>query len=183
MVHAGKALIDPHFIFTKIGLGPGMRVADFGCGRTGHFIFSAARAVGERGVVYAVDIVKNILESLKSRVRSEGYDNIQLVWSNVEASGKTPIPPASLDVCFMVNLMFLLHDRAGAMTEAARLLKSGGQLVVVEWEKPLGAVGPTPGQLVAAEQILPAAETRGLSLADHFAAGEYHYCLVFKKNL
>ena len=70
MSHSGTALIDPYKIFEKISLGHGMRVADLGCGRTGHFIFPTARVVGESGVVYAVDIMKDILESIKSRVRT-----------------------------------------------------------------------------------------------------------------
>ena len=41
--HVGKALIDPYPIFEAIGLAPGERVADLGCGRTGHFVFPASR--------------------------------------------------------------------------------------------------------------------------------------------
>ena len=80
MSHSGTALIDPYKIFERISLSAGERVADLGCGRTGHFVFPAVKVVGEKGIVYAVDVVKNILESIKSMARSGGFDNIQTVY-------------------------------------------------------------------------------------------------------
>lgn len=181
MVHAGKALIDPYIIFEKIKLGPGMRAADLGCGRTGHFIFSAAKVVGDTGMVYAVDVMKEILESLKGRIRSEGYDMIQPVWSNVELVGKTPIPSATLDICFLVNSLFLMRDKLGALTEATRLLKSGGLLVVVDWAKKLGPLGPAPEEQVTPEALQTLARRCNVQLVDSVSPGEYHYCLIFQK--
>jgi ubiquinone/menaquinone biosynthesis C-methylase UbiE len=78
---AGTALINPQEIFTKVGLASGMRIADLGCGRTGHFIFTAAHNVGATGMVYAIDIQRDVLETLQNRIRAEGFDNIQTVWS------------------------------------------------------------------------------------------------------
>ncbi len=160
-----------------------MRVADLGCGRTGHFIFSASRAVGETGVIYAIDVMKDILESIKSRVRSEGYDNIQTVWADIEATGKVPIPEKSLDVCFFVNVLFMLKNKKGAIGEATRLLKKNGFLVIVDWAKQLGTLGPTADMAVKPEEIKVLAEESGLTLIEQCAGGEYHFCLIFKKEL
>ena len=142
MSHSGTALIDPYKIFEKISLAEGQRVADLGCGRTGHFVFPAVKIVGDKGVVYAVDIIKNVLDSIKSMARSEGYDSVQTVWSDIELPGKTPIPAGSLDACFYVNVLFQLKNKVGAIKEAVRLLKKGGYLVVVDWAKKLGMLGP-----------------------------------------
>jgi ubiquinone/menaquinone biosynthesis C-methylase UbiE len=57
MAHSGTVLIDPYKIFEKISLSVGQRVADLGCGRTGHFVFPAVKTVGDTGIVYAVDVV------------------------------------------------------------------------------------------------------------------------------
>ncbi len=46
---------DPEQIFDMIGLAPGMIFVDMGCG-DGYFALPAARRVGNRGRVYAVDI-------------------------------------------------------------------------------------------------------------------------------
>lgn len=182
MAHAGTALVDPYPIFEKISLTSGMRVADLGCGRTGHFVFPASRVVGDTGIVYAVEIVKNILESIQSRVRSEGYHNVQTVWSNIELAGKIPVPAGSLQACFLVNVLFLVTNKVDTLTEATRLVEPGGSVVVVDWARRLGPLGPPPEQMVAPEMIISLAEKVGLELVDKLSPGDYHYCLIFKKK-
>lgn len=181
MQHSGTALIDPYKIFEKISLSAGKRVADLGCGRTGHFVFPAGKIVGDKGVVYAVDVVKNILESIKSLARSEGYDNIQTVWSDIELPGKTPIPDNSLDACFYVNVLFQLKNKAVAIKEATRMLKKGGYLVVVDWAKRLGALGPAEGSMLSPDELLKLAALENLKFVDKTLPGEYHYALIFEK--
>src|SRR3989344_1091296 len=181
MSHAGTALIDPYKIFARISLSEGQRVADLGCGRTGHFVFPAIKVVGEKGVVYAVDVVKNILDSIKSMARSEGYDNVQTVWSDIEFLGKTPIPDNSLDACFYVNVLFQLKNKAGAIKEATRMLKPGGYLVVVDWAKKLGMLGPSEGLMLSPDELERLATSENLKLVDKILPGEYHYSLIFEK--
>src|SRR3989338_5582112 len=159
-----------------------MRVAEMGCGRTGHFVFLASRVVGDKGIVYAIDIIKDILENIKSRVRSEGYDNVQTIWSDIELPGKTPIPEGSLDVCFYVNVMFLLKHRTEALEEARRLLKNGGFLNIVDWAKKLCPLGPDSTQMTEPSHMVKIAEDLGFELVDKTPAGEYHYSLIFKKS-
>lgn len=182
MAHSGTALVDPYIVFEKIALAPGMRVADLGCGRTGHFVFSASRVVGDKGIVYAVEIVKNILESIKSRCRSEGYNNVQAIWSDIELVGKTPIPAASLQACFLVNVLFLVKDKLATLREAARLVQSGGVIVVVDWQKKLGPLGPSPELLVEAEAVSSVAAQAGLNETQRFFLSDYHYCLILEKR-
>mgnify|MGYP000110679399 CR=1 FL=1 len=181
MAHSGTALIDPYKIFEKISLAEGNRVADLGCGRTGHFVFPAVKVVGEKGIVYAVDVVKNILESIKSLARSGGIENVQTIWSDIELPGKTPIPANSLDACFCVNVLFQLKNKAGAITEAARILKKGGYLVVVDWARKLGTLGPDPQIMVNPEELIKRAAAQQLRLMSRVTPGDYHYGLIFEK--
>jgi len=181
MPHAGRALIDPFRIFKKIGLKEGMRVADMGCGRTGHFVFPAARIVGKTGVVYAVDVLKDVLENINGWVRSQSWDNIQTIWSDIELLNKTPIPQKSLDVCFFMNVLFTIKNKVAALSEAARLLKDDGRIVVVDWSKKLGTLGPTPDTMAEPKKIVEIAAQCGLSLVENIPVSDYHYCLIFKK--
>lgn len=158
-----------------------MRVADLGCGRTGHFVFPVSHLVEDTGVVYAVDVMKDILESIKSRVRSGGYGNVQTIWSDVELLGKTPIPSESLDVCFITNVLFQVKDKNSTLSEAVRLLKKGGKLVVVDWAKNLGPLGPQAEKKVPVETVIDLGLKAGLQKFDSFPAGDYHYCLVMIK--
>ncbi len=182
MSSAGISLINPHLVFEKISLSEGMRVADFGCGRTGHFVFSASRVVGEKGIVYAVDIMKDVLESLKSRLRSEGYGNVETVWSDIERPGKTAIAPGSLDVCFIVNVLCQVHDRSAVLAEASRLLKPGGLLAITEWARPLGPLGPGEGKLLTPEALSALGLDAQLERVSSFELGDYHYCLILSRK-
>lgn len=181
MSHSGTALIDPYKIFERISLSAGQRVADLGCGRTGHFVFPAAKKVTDKGVIYAVDVVKNILESIKSTARSEGLDNVQTIWSDIELPGKTPIPDGSLDVCFYVNVLFQLKNKEGALKEGARMLKKGGYLVVVDWAKKLGTLGPSAELMVNPDAIVNLAAAQNLKFIDQMFPGDYHFSLIFEK--
>jgi len=182
MSHSGTALVDPYKIFDKILLSEGMRVADLGCGRTGHFVFPAAQIVGAKGIVYAVDVIKDVLESVRSMARGEGCDNVQTIWSDIERLGKTPIAESSLDVCFFVNVLFQLKDKTGAVKEASRLLKKDGFMVVVDWAKKLGFLGPSPELMLNPEKISALAAQENFKFIDRVVVGDYHYSLIFQKN-
>lgn len=182
MTHSGTALLDPTKVFAKVGLAAGMRVADFGCGRTGHFVFPAAKIIGERGVVYALDIMKDVVASIQSRVNAESSSNIQAVWTDLESVGAAPIPEKSLDAGFFVNVMFMIKKRPEALREAARLLKGDGHLVVVDWDKKLGPLGPSPEQMVNVDDLINIAAKEGLKAEDQFPINGYHFCIIFKKS-
>src|SRR3989338_4294529 len=179
---SGTALIDPRIVLEKMHLGVGMRVADFGCGRTGQFIFLASKMVGDKGIVYAVDIIKDVLEDIKSRVKVEAnHHNIQPVWSDIEKCGRTPIPEKSLHAVILTNVIFLVKDKLSVLREAARLTQAGGFVVVVDWSKQLGPLGPTGELIVKPETVIELAKQADLALVEQVMLNNNHYCLLFKK--
>lgn len=181
MHHSGTALVDPQVVFSKIHLVPGMRVADLGCGRTGQFVFSSSKIVGDKGIVYAVDILKDVLEDIRNRTKIEAHTNIQTIWSDIEMVGKAPIPANTVNVTFLTNVLFLVKDKVSALTEAARLTMPNGYVVVVDWIKQLGPLGPSADLLLKPEDIIETAKKAGLVFDDQFSLNENHYCLLFKK--
>jgi ubiquinone/menaquinone biosynthesis C-methylase UbiE len=62
-------------LMKKIGLKPGMKVLEIGCG-TGHMAVDLAKAVGESGQVYATDNSFDQLEVAKRTVKEQGVNNI-----------------------------------------------------------------------------------------------------------
>ncbi len=182
MSHSGSALINPLTVIEKIGVKPGMRVADFGCGFLGHFIFPLSDCVGDEGVVYGVDIMKQALETVRRRSRHEGRTNIHTVWSDIEAYEKTPLPRAGLDGIFLVNTLFLVENKLSTLREVARLLKSGGFMLIIDWEKKLCSVGPEIPDMAIPVEIMEIAKEAGFSLQEKFLAGDCHYGLIFRKT-
>lgn len=176
----GRALLDPDHILEEAGIRQGMRVADLGVGGIGHFLFPAAKMVGEKGMVFAVDVLKSVLDANKSRLKIAGYANVTMIWGDIERPGGTRIPDNAVDLAVMVNILYAVNKPA-ALSEAKRILGTDGSLLVVEW-KPQGApMGPAPERRLAKEETMRLAQTAGFFLKKEFEAGPHHYGLVFTK--
>jgi len=179
-IHGGNELIKADIIAIA-GVEAGMRVADLGCGNLGYFAFMTAKAVGKNGVVYAVDILKSVLEAVENKARQEGFENVKVVWSNLEKVGATKIPAGSLDVAYIHNMLFQSTDDAAVLKEAYRLVKPGGKVLVIDWLKIATPFGPTIGERIDAEEAKKCGVGAGFKLLQEFEAGPYHYGLVFQK--
>jgi ubiquinone/menaquinone biosynthesis C-methylase UbiE len=179
---ASGALLDVGFIMQKSQIKERMNVADLGCGTSGHFVFPAAKIVGSRGLVYAVDILKPSLEAIARRARQEDIKNVKTVWSDLEVYKATKIETESLDVALLINTLFHSQKRAEILRESIRILKNGGKMLVVEWEDTSSPFGPPPEKRVKIESLKRAADKLGLKLLEEFSAGEYHYGTLFEKN-
>ncbi|MEK7653155.1 MAG: methyltransferase domain-containing protein [Patescibacteria group bacterium] len=168
-------------VFKKIGLDKGMSVGDLGCGNLGYFAVRAAKIVGKGGAVYAVDILKSALQAVENIARQESLENLKTVWSNLELVGATRIPESNLDVAFIHNVLFQSDRDGEVLKETFRLLKSGGKLMVIDWKKTDSPFGPPLADKISADEVKSHAQNAGFKLAEEFAAGPYHYGLIFVK--
>ncbi len=180
--HSGNQMIDPYIIFEKCHLRPGMHVADLGCGRTGHIVSPCASVVGDKGVVYAVDILKDVLESVKKRAMMDKLFNIHTVWTNLEHVGAAAIPAGSLDVAFLINTLVQSDNRHCVLEEAKRLLKNKARLVIVDWTKKGLKFGPDNNRFVDFADIKKWAGAHGMVVQEEFKAGKFHKGLVLFKQ-
>jgi len=180
-ITGGNVLLDVNVILSKAGVGEKMKVADLGCGASGHFVFPAASMVGEEGRVYAVDILKTVLETINRMIKQENISNIKTIWSNLEIFGATKIESSSLDLAFLVDTLYQSHKRVEILRETVRMLKKEGKLIVVEWKSIALPLGPPLEERVKIDLIKVGAQKLGLKLEEEFFAGQYHYGLIFVK--
>jgi len=176
----GNELITIDLI-SKAGIEAGMHIGDLGCGNLGFITIPAAKAVGKDGVVYAVDILKSVLEAVINKAKQGGLSNVKIIWSNLEIIGATRVPKMSLDVAFLVNMLFQSKKDDKVLQEAFRLLKSGGRLIIVDWKRIASPFGPPAEARPRAEDIKRFASDAGFRLEDEFEAGPYHYGLLLEK--
>jgi ArsR family transcriptional regulator len=107
-----------------IGLMPAAwTVADLGCG-TGLMLASLAPHV-ER--VIGVDASEEMLAA--ARTRLEGVANVDLRRGSAES---LPIETSSVDAATMMLVLHHLASPGAAIAEAARILRPGGRLLVVD---------------------------------------------------
>lgn len=181
-IATGNELLNTQQILQEhLKIGSGEKVADLGCGAMGFFVIQAAKLVGNQGLVYAIDVLKEVLSSVAGRAKVEGVSNVKTVWSDLEKYGATNIPAESLDAALLINTLFQTKNHLEVMREAVRLLKEGGRLLIVEWEKNPTPFGPSTALRISPEKIKEMATSLNLELSQEFKAGNFHYGLIFIK--
>tara|TARA_Y100001970_G_C14051874_1_gene759389 strand:+ start:418 stop:969 length:552 start_codon:yes stop_codon:yes gene_type:complete len=183
MSYVGNALLDTSVLLEKGHVVPGMHVADFGCGKTGHIVFPISTQVGEDGIVYAVDILQDALRSVDKRAKSQGMSNVYTIWSDLERVGKTCIVENSLDLIYIVNVLSIAHNRHAYLEEAQRLLKNKGRIVVVDWVSDALPIAPKQEACVAFENIEQWARMSGFGVQEKFTVGKYHGGVVLYRSV
>lgn len=169
--------LNPEEVLNQLELRPDMVAADFGCG-SGSFAIRLAKKL-EHGLVYAIDIQEVPLSVLKSRFLSEKVINIKVIRSDLEKQKGSTLVDSSVDLVLMINILFQTEDENAVFAEAARVLKKGGKLLVVDWS-PEAIQGPAKGK-VSIEKIKEIAEKLKLKTEKEFKTGEYHYGIIFTK--
>ncbi len=168
-------------ILRKLEVHEGHIVADLGCGGAGHFVAPTAVTVGSKGKVFAVDIQKNVLSTVKSRLDLQGIQNVALLRSDLERYGSTQIASESCDFSFIINVLFQNTRHAEIMREAARFLKKNGRLVVIDWSISAIPFGPPLQYRLKPSTVSGIAQSLGLRMISEFEPGYAHFGIVFEK--
>ncbi|GAB6033936.1 bifunctional demethylmenaquinone methyltransferase/2-methoxy-6-polyprenyl-1,4-benzoquinol methylase UbiE [Galenea microaerophila] len=111
---------------------PGMTVLDL-AGGTGDFSRAYAKRVGPTGKVVLADINENMVRVGRDRLINAGVgDNVVYTISNAEALN---FPDNTFDVITIAFGLRNVTDKAQALAEMARVLKPGGQALILEFSK------------------------------------------------
>jgi demethylmenaquinone methyltransferase/2-methoxy-6-polyprenyl-1,4-benzoquinol methylase len=127
------------FTLGQTGLRPGQIALDV-AGGTGDLAKGMARQVGPRGHVVLSDINQAMLEQGRNRLLDDGVvGNVSFAQANAEA---LPFADNSFD-CITIGfgLRNVTHKEA-ALASMYRALRPGGQLMVLEFSRPVSALTP-----------------------------------------
>ncbi len=180
---AGKSsydLIDPGILWAKLDLPQGITFLDLGCGQ-GNYSLAAADRIGPYGVVYAVDLWEEGIAALKDRAAREGRANLKPL---AAPAGQVPLESGSVDVGLMATV---LHDlveagtAAGALAEVTRVIKPGGVLAIVEFDKIDGPPGPPRHIRLDPAEVEALVAPYGFARQQTVKLGPYNYLITFSK--
>ena len=179
--------IKPEEIIKNFEIRQGMVVADFGSG-SGHYVLAIAKKMNnsglpaeQAGVVYAIDIQKNLLETIKAEADKQHLSNVDIVWADIEGKEGTKLANGILDLAIASNILFQIGDKEALAKEIKRTLKSGGRAAVIDWSASFGGAGPAPKAIVTKKEAERIFIQEGFLEEREFPAGDNHYGIIFKK--
>lgn len=125
-----------------IGVTEGQKVLDFGCG-IGDYTIPAAKIVGARGKIYALDKDRESLEFLMGRAKRYGLKNIKVMKTSGEL--EIGLEDESIDIVLLYDVIHNsyfpeINKRKELLNEVHRILKQNA--IVSIYPKHL-----TPGEV------------------------------------
>jgi ubiquinone/menaquinone biosynthesis C-methylase UbiE len=112
----------------RIGFRPGEKVLEIGPG-PGRLLIPAARGVMPGGEVVGIDIQPKMIERLEATAKATGITNLSTILGDAT---QCLVPEATFDLVFLCTVLGEIPDRAAALTQCYRALKSGGRLSITE---------------------------------------------------
>lgn len=167
----------PDEVVRALKLSPGDVVADIGAG-TGYFTRRLAEAVGETGIVYAVDVEPNMLKHIAEQAEKTRRANVVPVL----ATATNPmLAPSSVDLVFICNTIHHIGDREAYYEILARDLRDGGRLVIVDFRKDAELTeGPSRAMRIAKRSLVDEVTAAGYRLVEDHDFLPVQYFLVFE---
>jgi ubiquinone/menaquinone biosynthesis C-methylase UbiE len=179
--------LPPGDVIKALSLRPGMVVADIGAG-SGYFAIPIAHAVAPEegsgsqaaGHVFAVDMQEEMLAILRQKLAQPGMpDSVRLVHGS---AAETKLPGASCDVVLLANVWHELEKPDEAAREAARILRTGGTLAILDWRPDVTRPpGPPLEHRISPQSVKGTLGMDGWSCLHSASVGDYSYLLVFRR--
>jgi ubiquinone/menaquinone biosynthesis C-methylase UbiE len=121
----------------------GSTVADIGAGE-GYYTVRLGARVGRKGRVLAEDIDPDALRKLGLRVERERLDNVSI---KLGTPDDPRLPEASFDRIFLVHMYHEVSEPFAFLWRLRPALRPGGQVIVVDVDRPTDQHGIPPAQL------------------------------------
>jgi len=144
---------NPEVIFDSLALKEGNCFLDMGCG-PGEYSIKAAKAVGNSGVVYALENNQNRIEEIKTAATFQGLLNLRAITADI--TQPLPIEDHCIDVCLISTVLHIPAVSKQIKTvfnETHRVLKTGGRLAIIECKKEDTSFGPSKEMRLSPEEI------------------------------
>ena len=166
----------PHEVITALRLKEGEVIADIGAG-SGYFTFRLAHHVGDTGRVYAVDVSPDMIVHLNRRIRDLQLKNVVTI---LAAPDDPLLADVSIDRFFICDTWHHIENRDRYLALLKKMLKPGGQIIMVEFKKEQTPMGPPMEMRIERDDLVKEMEKNGFRLAAEHTFLPYQYFLVFK---
>jgi ubiquinone/menaquinone biosynthesis C-methylase UbiE len=165
----------PHEVLTALNIKPGEVIADIGAG-SGYFTFRLAHFVGAKGKVYAVDVSPDMIRYINRRIRETKTTNVVALLADPD---DPLLPDGSVNRFFFSESWHHIDSQTKYLALIKKMLKPGGEVVMIDFHKKDLPVGPPLQMKIAREDLIKQMETNGFRLTKEHTFLPYQYFLVF----
>ncbi len=170
-------MMPPHKTLESLGLKEDLDVADIGCG-IGYFTIPAAEISGNASKIYALDISVEMLEEAEKRALAAGLNSIRFIKVD---EYDLKLEPQSVDFALLCNVLHEIDDKKQYIGEIHRIVKSGGKLAIIDWEKIDGESGPPIDHRISYEEATGLLSENGFKDIMKMSIGTDYYGITAKR--
>ena len=153
-------------------------VADIGAG-SGFYTFRVAQRI-PKGKVYAVEIQNDAIAYLKKKALEDKLANVEVI----KGTEKSPnLPPASIDLAFMVDVYHELAHPVAYLAALSKALKPGGRLLLLEYKEEDPAAAIKAEHKMSVKQAKKELAANGFKLVRNGTFLPLQHFLLFEKTL
>jgi len=152
-------------------------IADIGAG-SGYHVFKMA-PLAENGLVYAVDIQPEMVETIELKKRSKRMSNIETVLGSEKSIN---LPRNSLDKILLVDVYHEFSYPIEFVKSIKNALKPNGQLFLIEYRGEDLTVPIKKIHKMTEKQSIAEMKAAGLSLKENIDNLPWQHCMIFEKN-
>jgi ubiquinone/menaquinone biosynthesis C-methylase UbiE len=130
-------------VMDRLGIAPGVRVADLGAG-DGYYTVRLARRLGPSAGLTAQDLGPDTLKGLEARLRREGIQGVKLV---AGAPRDPKLPPASIDVAILSHMYHEIENPYEFLYRLRSALAPNARVGIIDNDRPTQDHGTPPALL------------------------------------
>ncbi len=130
-------------VFERLGVRPGLRVADLGAG-DGYYTVRLAHRLGTGATVYAQDVNPTFLKELQARLSREGLTQVRTV---LGAPQDPKLPADSIDIALLSHVYHEIENPFAFMYRLRHSLALDGRVAIVEADRLTQNHGTPPALL------------------------------------
>jgi protein-L-isoaspartate O-methyltransferase len=164
-------------LIQNMNIQPTDRIADIGAG-SGYHVFRMA-PLANKGLIYAVDIQKEMLMAVESAKAMKGIENVTTIQGTEQTVN---LPENSVDKILMVDVYHEFNFPVEMIASIKKALKPNGKLFLIEYRGEDPKVPIKKLHKMTEAQAVKEMKAAGFQLEKNISNLPWQHCMIFVKN-